>query len=397
MKAAVDRPLNITFVIPYFYPAWQYGGQPRSAYEKRGHHVKVLTTDSAGDHRLPTGHSIVDGIDVIYYRNFSNWLAFRQRLFWPAAMFRELDRQLAGSDILHIHELRSTLSVPARNAARRIRLPFVISGHGGLRRLGKERVKFLFDAFWGSKLLRDAAAVIAVSPIEEADAVSMKVQRQRIYKLPNMISVDDYKALPPKGLLRKKWQLGPGKVILFLGRLHWIKGADLLIEAFSAMQDRHADVRLVISGSDDGMGAALRSQVRKLKLQLQHSVVFTGFLDHRAKLEALVDSDLLVVPSRSEVFAINVLDALMCACPVLLSDSCGLYPMPKPNQGVRLFKNGDVRALTQAICDALSATALADAARNGPNFVGQEFASDHIAGLAESIYRTIIHKSIVVH
>ena len=50
MPAATDQPLS---VIPYFYPAMQYGGQPRSAFElahalvKRGHRVKVLTTDSA--------------------------------------------------------------------------------------------------------------------------------------------------------------------------------------------------------------------------------------------------------------------------------------------------------------------------------------------------------------
>src|SRR6516164_6902161 len=76
------RKLRITFVIPHFYPALEYGGQPRAAYElaralvKIGHHVKVLTTDSGGKSRLAkSGRQNVDGIEVVYYRNLSNRLA----------------------------------------------------------------------------------------------------------------------------------------------------------------------------------------------------------------------------------------------------------------------------------------------------------------------------------
>ncbi len=110
--------MRIAFVIPYFYPALQYGGQPKSCYElaralvRRGHSVIVLTTDSAGKSRLelksgPLIGRNVEGIDVCYYRNLSNYLAFRHRLFLPIALFRNIQRQLVGCDILHIHELRT--------------------------------------------------------------------------------------------------------------------------------------------------------------------------------------------------------------------------------------------------------------------------------------------------
>src|ERR1043166_4071200 len=78
-QMAKDRePLRIAFAIPYFYPALEFGGQPRSAYElgkalvRRGHRVKVLTTDSGGHSRLKQtaadGHSQIDGTDFVYYR-----------------------------------------------------------------------------------------------------------------------------------------------------------------------------------------------------------------------------------------------------------------------------------------------------------------------------------------
>src|SRR6266566_5260882 len=394
MPAATDQPLSVAFVIPYFYPARHYGGTPQSAYEvaralvKRGHRVKVLTTDSAGDARLPAGRRNIEGIDVVYYPNLSNRLAFRRRIFWPAAMFREMTQELAGSDILHIHELRSMLSVKAHKIAVTMNLPYVLSGHGGLRRLGKAGFKAAFDALWGSRILRDAAAVIAVSPAEEPDAIAMKVNPQRVRILPNMISAADYQVLPQKGRFRDQWRFGSRKTILFLGRLHWIKGADVLIRAFERIHKTDSEVRLAIAGSDDGQKAELQDLV--LKLGMNHCVTFTGFLDHERKLEALVDADLLVVPSRSEVFAINVLEALMCACPALLSDACGLYPMPQREHGVRLFKNGDSSQLADNICEALGDHALPNAAQKGREFVKLEFNEDKITILAESIYRAVI-------
>src|SRR6187431_198526 len=98
--------MHIVFVIPYFYPALQYGGQPKSSYDlsraltRRGHRVTVLTTDSGGRSRLPlkkgktTGENL-DGIQVFYYPNLSNYLAFRHRLFLPPGLFRNMRRHLS--------------------------------------------------------------------------------------------------------------------------------------------------------------------------------------------------------------------------------------------------------------------------------------------------------------
>src|SRR6267378_8238465 len=138
--------MRLVFVIPYFYSAWQYGGTPKAAFElargliRRGHAVKVLTTDSAGNSRISPHVSNsrvplqVEGIDVFRYRNLSNHLAFRHRLFLPPALFRNIRDQLADCDVLHIHELRNMVTVAAYRAARRLHLPFVLSPHGGLQR-----------------------------------------------------------------------------------------------------------------------------------------------------------------------------------------------------------------------------------------------------------------------
>src|SRR5437868_3182876 len=143
--------VKISFVIPYFFPAWQYGGQPRSAFElargliQRGHSVHVLTTDSGGAARLSDLERTIDGIKITYYRNISNRLAYTHRLFWPPSFFREVGTQVQGSDLVHIHELRSFLSASAARAARNLGIPYLVSPHGGLRYLGKRGAKIIFD------------------------------------------------------------------------------------------------------------------------------------------------------------------------------------------------------------------------------------------------------------
>jgi len=83
--------MRIGFIIPYFYPAFEYGGTPRVAYEfarclvRRGHEVTVVTTDSGGPKRIgkDTIATIQDngleGIRIFYYPNLSNYLAYEQR------------------------------------------------------------------------------------------------------------------------------------------------------------------------------------------------------------------------------------------------------------------------------------------------------------------------------
>src|SRR4051812_34055521 len=153
--------MRVVFVIPYFYPAWQYGGSPRAAFEyakalvQRGHSITVLTTDSMGAERYSVveGDPVqVGGIQVYYYRNISNALAFQQRLFWPPRLFKDMALRIKDADLIHIHELRSSLSVAACHAAVSAGIPFVVSPHGGLRRLGKAIPKVIYDRVWGNRI-----------------------------------------------------------------------------------------------------------------------------------------------------------------------------------------------------------------------------------------------------
>jgi glycosyltransferase involved in cell wall biosynthesis len=392
--------MHIAFVIPYFYPALQYGGQPKSSYDlaralaRRGHKVTVLTTDSGGSTRLDLDEAKpatrnLDGIDVLYYANLSNYLAFHHRIFLPFGLFHNLRRHLAKCDVVHVHELRSPPTVAAYRAARKLGLPFVLSTHGGLKWLGKRTAKYIFDKLWGQAIFRSATKLVAVSPLEEQDARDFGAKPEQIRLLPNIVFPEDYTNLPVAGEFRQRWNIREKHIVLFLGRLHWIKGADLLIDALSSPRLSVSDVHLVIAGPDDGQERGLR---RKLQgSDLGSHTTFTGYLDHAAKLQALVDASVVVIPSRSEVFAITALEALLCCRPVVLSSACGLFPMPGPDCGVQQFKSEDAEHLAGAIDATLSQTT--PGFSEGREFVIREFSPVAVGKRAEGIYEEAIRGS----
>jgi glycosyltransferase involved in cell wall biosynthesis len=366
--------LRIAFVTPYFYPDWHYGGTPRAAFElarglvARGHDVRVLTTGEIAQRKD------IEGIHVRYYRNVSAALAYRQRIFLPLGFRADLEQQLSHCDVVHIHEFRSTLTIPAVRVARRSGLPYVLSPHGGLQHLGKRLAKRVFDLFWGRSILENAAGVFVLSRQEKADALSFGVDPARIYHIANPIDAKEYASLPERGSFRKRWKIPSGKIILFLGRLNRIKGVDLLVEACRELQG----IQLVLAGPDEGETA--------------EDVLMTGFLDHPAKLEALVDSDVVVLPSRSEGSPVVLFEALLCNKPVVVSSACELPMAEAESHGIVQFRSLDIPDLGRKLLFALTHAHLSDNAAVGREFVLREFSPQAVAGRAEEIYEEVLFR-----
>ena len=73
--------MRILQIIPYYAPAWGYGGPPRIMFDyarmlvSRGHKVTVYTTDAyRRDKRIEKAKDIIDGVEVRYFKNLSNYL-----------------------------------------------------------------------------------------------------------------------------------------------------------------------------------------------------------------------------------------------------------------------------------------------------------------------------------
>ncbi len=111
-------------------------------------------------------------------------------------------------------------------------------------------------------------------------------------------------------------------MVLFMSRIHFKKGLDLLVPAFA--KAGVPESVLVIAGPDtDGYAATVDALVKERGLS--DRVIFAGMLKGAERIAALADADLFVLPSRQENFGIAVVEALAAGCPVIVSDQVNIH------------------------------------------------------------------------
>jgi glycosyltransferase involved in cell wall biosynthesis len=238
--------------------------------------------------------------------------------------------------------------------------------------------KRAYDLLIGNRLLKDAHKVIAVSEVEVPQYVDKHILKSNITLVPNGIDLEQYNHLPERGLFRKKWGISPNtKLILYLGRIHWMKGIDILIRSFNRLS---GDVKLVIVGSDGHYLRECKEMVASL--HLNDRVIFTGGLYDADKFEALVDSDLFVLLSTYEIFSISILEASACGLPVLAAKNCGnISSMPSVYPVCR-----NAVSVSRSIDKILSDTSIYNQMSEQGIKIARQFNWDMIAGKLEEAY-----------
>ncbi len=318
--------MKILQVIPYFVPAWDYGGPVQVAHRisrelaSRGHEITVYTTDALNaSKRTERTEEVIDGVRVKRFRNLSNNLAYKHKLFLSHSMPCQVRSQISSFNVIHMHEYRSIQNIVVQHYAKRHAVPYVLQAHGSLPLIAaKQWLKRRYDDMWGRRLLRGAARVIALTVTEAEQYQSMGVPKERIEIVPNGVDLSEFETLPDKGVFRKKQGISPGeKLILYLGRIHQTKGIDLLIRAFAGLAGKHENVRLAIVGPDDGYLSELTTLARELLIS--DRVMFTGAMYGVERLEAYVDADVFVTPSFLG-FPVTFLEALACGTPIVTTD-----------------------------------------------------------------------------
>jgi glycosyltransferase involved in cell wall biosynthesis len=390
--------MKILQVIAYFYPAWSYGGPPRNTYElcrelvKNGHKVTVFTTDALdARNRIKETQETVDGIEIRRFRNLNNYVAFHHRIFLSVGMPEAMKKEIKNYDIVHLNDFRTLQNITAYNNARKYGIPYVLQAHGSLVNiLAKQQLKSLFDAWYGRGILQNASRLLALAPIEVAQYKGYGISEEKIDIVPNGIELDNFKNLPPRGNFRQKHGLGDKeKVILFLGRLHKIKGIDLLINAFADIVKEFDDARLVVAGPDDGYLSTLKSLTEGLGLI--EKVLFPGALFDEDKLEAYVDADVYALTSSYEMSPTSIFEALACGTPVIVTDRCGIADIIKDKAG--LVVPYEKEPLTQALFNLLTDERLRQRfSQNGKALVREHFNWTNIAKQIEQVYQRALVK-----
>jgi glycosyltransferase involved in cell wall biosynthesis len=271
--------------------------------------------------------------------------------------------------------------------ARRLGIPYLMSAHGSLPLLVERKAaKRVFDTLLGTRLVRGAHRMIAVSELEVEQYLAAGINKERISLVHNGLDLSEFADLPPRGRFRQHLDLpDDAALVLFLGRLHPIKGVDHLIAAFAKLQGALKNAHLVIAGPDDGDLARLKGIVKEA--DLVQSVSFPGGLYGVAKLAAMVDADLVVAPSQYEIFGLVPFEALMCGAPVVVTAGSASGQLLEQAGAGCVAPYGDVETLADAMLEALAnPTEARRRVASGQAFVWARLQWGNIARELETLY-----------
>jgi glycosyltransferase involved in cell wall biosynthesis len=286
-----------------------------------GHEVEVLTLDAAQEvatlaYPLP--------LHTVGPRR-SGW-AFAPAL---APWLRQHARRF---DAVIVDGIWQYHGVAAQHVLRNLQVPYFVFPHGmlglwfkrhhPLKHAKKWLAWLLFD-YW---VLRRAHGVLYSCEEEMRQAA----QSFWLYRAHARVVSFGTASPPPRqqqpstALHHRHAELAGQRVLLFLGRIHPVKGIDVLLQAFADAAAGHDDVRLAIAGpGDEALVQQLKQQAQGLGIDGRIS--WLGMLDAASKWEALRGAEALVLPSHHENFGVVVAEALACGVPVLISDQVNIW------------------------------------------------------------------------
>jgi glycosyltransferase involved in cell wall biosynthesis len=357
--------------------------------------AQIICTNDNGPHELDVGleeQIEFNGVPVRFFKRWSPAYGPLREFAYSGTLRKWLKLNLHQFQLVHVHALFSFTSTYTMCLARRLKVPYIAHPIGSLQTwsLQQSRLrKSIFLNLFEKANLRDAARVHFTAEAEHRQALKV-VQSLKPMVIPLGLALPEV-AVDAATTLRRKLGLTENtKIVLFLGRLHPKKGLDILLSAFSQLNE--SNCFLLIAGDGD-VGYVEELNQLIANFTLQDRVLLVGFLSGFDKAQALAGADLFVLTSHSENFGIAVAEALAYGTAVLVSEGVALSAQ------VEKFELGastglNVTQVTEKLKQLLSDTnRLRDAGVRGRRYVAQHHDWQKLASQLKAEYRSIIQSA----
>ncbi|MCK5802383.1 MAG: glycosyltransferase [Lentisphaeria bacterium] len=359
--------------------------QTAAGLAELGHRVRVVTSALGVPENLPRDRWL-QGDD-----GFDTWYAPVSVLSEPAPHFtpaarRGFDAAFSdGTDILLLNVGFAHMNVQASMMARKAGIPYVLTPRGVYdpfrlrqRRLAKLAFKLLFE----QRVVRHAATIHALNTSEAEAVTACFGAGLPIEIIPNGVQLPDLREKPPRGE-------GAPRRLIFISRIHSVKGLDLLIPAFARARDSGCgNWELIVAGPDDGYLKTAQNMADGLGLE--DSVHFPGAVFDDEKRKLLESADAFALPSYGEGHPVSVLEACAYRLPVLVTRGCNIPEIAETEGGVLCHAEQD--DISEALLKLLSASDETRAAwgANARRLVEERFTWDRVVRSLESVYRRLV-------
>jgi glycosyltransferase involved in cell wall biosynthesis len=391
--------MKILHVLAAIYP--ERGGPAKVAPElcralvARNVDARIYTTNLNinGYLDVPSDEFVLNqGVRIYHFP-----VSISRRFGYSRQLGSKLKDTVKDFDLVHIHSLYMFHSSAAAYYCRKKDVPYIIRPHGTLDPFlrNKSRIKkYIYNCLFEYRDLNNAAAIHYTSQGEKELAhEAMNIQSPSIV-VPIGINLDEYTNLPEKGAFRRDYpELKDRFLYLFLGRIDFKKGLDILSKAFAKIAHLHQDVHLVIAGPDEANYMA-RVNSWLTELGIVDRTTYVGMLKGEKKLAAFNDADVFVLSSYTENFGVALVEALASGMPAVITNKINIWlEIKDANAGLvtdcnevdvrtgmlRLYSNPDLRA---------------EIGRNARNLARQKYDWDKNVDLMIEAYEKILAGNI---
>jgi len=189
--------------------------------------------------------------------------------------------------------------------------------------------------------------------------------------------------------IRQKYAL-PERYLLYLGGFDQRKNVYTVLRAFALLSNKQRQAKLVIAGKLPGRDSPLFPDPRHLvrELELEESVIFTGWVAEEDKPALLSGAAAFVFPSLYEGFGLPALEAMACGIPVVASNRSSLPEVV--GEGGILVEPTDVEALAEAMEVLLADDALRAELRQRALAQAAKFSWKQTALETLAVYRKVV-------
>ena len=317
---------------------------------RNGHTAHIYTTDLDGD-----GGRALDSSGETYDVEVKFFPVRAPKPFkFSPDLAAALKRDVAKFDIVHINSLYLFPSTMAAHYARRSGKPYIIRPHGTLDPyiyVRHRKKKYIYELLFERRNLSRAAAVHFTSS-EEMQLAGLHGLRFKGVVVPLGVKLSHEHLVDAR---EKLWRWYPQtrdkKIVLYLGRLNFKKGLDILAKGFGTVGRDRKDVHLLIAGPDEDGYQRKMAMWLGAEAALEHAT-FAGMVLGEKKAAVLQGSDMMVLPSYAENFGNVVVEAMASGLPVIISNKVNIW-REVAAAGAGSIINCDAQELSDAIVSLL--------------------------------------------
>lgn len=411
--------MKIAYFVDEFPPFFRgglgtYTSEISRQFVRRGHSLSVFSRNTGND---PTSE-IRDGLDIHRPRlmktsdiismvnptEVRTWDENGQEFFAETLLYNLLSasklvnylvfKEKQHYDLVVSHDWLAALA--GITTRKNLGLPFVFHFHSteqGRNPVGSPTIK---DIERQSATIADA--IVTVSYAMRDELVSYGYAEHKIRVIHNGVDEKKYdpsRFLPHQiELFRQKIGIGHAPMILFIGRLTWVKGVDMLVLAMPHILKEVPHAKLVILGVGE-MDQMLSHMVHNLHLE-DNVILHFMMVPEEERLLYYASSDVVVLPSKYEPFGIVCTEAMSLGKPVVVGarGTSGFREQVIPNgEGICGYHINpyDPQDIAKFVVNILKHPDLAATmGKNGRNRVIEQFTWENAAENTLRIYRELV-------